>query len=105
MTQSQQLTEFYRAYKAWLNGGAPAYDIFSRHVGLCSSLIDWNNHRRATFDECKDTRKELKEQLIAEGLDEYYPFGGYAAYEYEARSSTAFMNEERIAWVSTHCGE
>lgn len=102
MKQSQQLTEFYRAYKAWLDGGAPAYEIFSHHVGLCSSLIDWNIHRCATLDECEDTRKELKEQLIAKGLDEYYPFGGQPVYEYEARSSTAFMNEERIAWVEAH---
>lgn len=29
------LTDFYRAYHAWLEAGAPTADsIFSRHVGL-----------------------------------------------------------------------
>lgn len=102
MKQSRELTLFYRAYKAWLDAGAPQgmEDIFQRHFGLCNSVVMWSIKNGVW--PFNDLKSELSGQLIAEGLDEYYPFGGLSTYEREAQSMTAFMNEARISWVHAH---
>ncbi|MFP3739980.1 hypothetical protein, partial [Burkholderia sp. SIMBA_019] len=39
--QSELLTQFYRAYAAWIDDGAPEGIIFSRQHGLCHNLQVW----------------------------------------------------------------
>lgn len=87
------LKEFYQAYAAWLDAGAPEDQPFSRAFGLCDNLCDKGFH---------DLWRELKGQLKSEGYDPAYPFGGSEVFENETDDLTFHLNPERIKWVKDH---
>lgn len=100
---SNELKEFYRAYKAWLDAGAPD-SYFSKHSGLCSNLINW-------FMACKfghsrkdmyNLDKEMSKQFTDAGLHRGYPFGERDYYR-DYKRDTQHLNPLRIKWVEEHC--
>ncbi len=97
--------EFLKAYRAWLDDGAPigysVYAGFTRGSGLCPNL------RRYVVTnggdgECLYTALEtLRDRLIVCFGDEYYPFNKNGSFDYlaETRTLTAYSNPKRIAFV------
>lgn len=97
--QSQQLTEFYKAYLAWVEAGAPEDDgqLLTRNVGLCTNLALFCEFAHEVPDY------ELEQQFRDAGLSVFYPFNGSSAqYRQEKHAGTCHLNEKRIAWVRKH---
>lgn len=90
---SEQLKEFYKAYAAWLDAGAPQCFPFKRHDGLCHNLSNWSD-----YDE--ELSEELLDQFDDAGLDWEYPFDDhwtkYSADDYK------HLNPARVSWVRKH---
>ncbi|UVD31660.1 hypothetical protein Pondi_00019 [Escherichia phage Pondi] len=87
------LKEFYQAYAAWLDAGAPEDQPFSRAYGLCDNLFTRG---------CYDILRELKGHFKSEGYDPAYPFGGSEVFETEMDNEEMHLNPERIKWVKDH---
>lgn len=102
MTQSQKLTEFYRAYLAWVLQGADVeHPTFSRSLGLCHNfwLFAGGMDNRV---EARDLENELSAQFKAAGLDKAYPFNNGNASLYEQEGSYKHYNSQRLQWVIDH---
>jgi hypothetical protein len=99
------LADFYKAYVAWLDTGAIVMTYltgnksFTREYGLCANLVIWTKNKG--FDEplCNALENALDMQLILDGLDRLYPFGGKQLYEKEYATRTQHLNPKRVAWV------
>lgn len=102
MSQSKDLTAFYREYAEWLNKGAPAHSPFHKDDGLCFSLYFSKN---TVVTRIRRLKAEMLEQFIAAGLHEKFPFnnGDHDAYLREARGMTMHLNPARTQWVKDHC--
>jgi len=101
-TQSDKLTEFYRAYLAWIEAGAPIeHSMFSRSLGLCHSswlfAVGMDN-----YVEARDLEKELNDQFEDAGLDGAYPFNEGELWKYEREASYKHLNDKRLQWVIDH---
>ena len=90
------LKEFYQAYAAWLDAGAPDNKPFSRAVGLCANLTRF-------ADAPDDLRREMIGQFKAAGLDSRYPFGSEVGYYIFYIFAKQHLNPKRIEWVREHC--
>lgn len=88
------LKEFYQAYAAWLDAGAPDLQPFDRRHGLCS---------QAMKRPYSVPLNEIKKQFVDAGLDSLYPFGGEEVFDVEYDNATAHLNSERNEWVREHC--
>lgn len=106
MTQSAELTKFYRDYLAWVESGAPEHPVFDRDSGLCLQINRYTND-----DIGNELADELENQFIDAGLCDTFPFngggvwfGGAGLSNYLAESSahTCHLNEARMAWVRDH---
>lgn len=106
MTQSKELTEFYQAYKKWLEEGAPAERPFFRYWGLCSNFTAWAHDYGAMNRQTIFTvGRELTQQFADAGLDIFMPFNamkGGDNYTEEAASHQTHLNPKRIQWVKEH---
>lgn len=98
MEQSQELHNFYLAYKKWLDDGAPEGKPFSRTFGLCYSIIQYSrkDHLGSILTD------EITKQFIDARLQNKYPFGKMV-YEQEHEYRTMHLNKKRIKWVNDHC--
>jgi hypothetical protein len=98
MSQSPELTAFYRAYAAWLDAGAPEVNVcFHRGIGLCGNLGSYA--QRHGFDTAT-----LGDELDLQFNGEAYPFNAdEVEYDYEADCDTSYLNPRRVAWVRAHC--
>lgn len=92
--QSKELTAFYRAYKQWLDDGAPDKDPFHRCCGLCVSVEDF-------ITEPFTVEEELHYQFKDAGLNPDYPFGEWN-YEYRSSNWEQHLDPLRIKWVEDH---
>lgn len=90
------LQQFYNAYAAWLDAGAPDDQPFTRHTGLCYNLYKFGGNN--------DVRKEMTRQFEEAGLDSHYPFNDGDVDDYEIRVDdlTQHLNLKRIQWVKDH---
>lgn len=95
--------EFLKAYRAWLDEGAPIgypnYWDFMRGSGLCPNL---RRYAAKNDRQCLYTALEtLRDRLIVCFGDEYYPFNKDGSFDYlaETRTLTAYLNPKRIAFV------
>lgn len=95
--QSQTLTNFYRAYLAWVEAGAPEKNEheFKRRIGLCSNL-HW-----FTFPN-DFPLEEMTRQFAAAGLDSFHPFSRSIEYRDEKVAGTCHLNNNRMSWVREH---
>lgn len=97
------LNEFYKHYLQWVDNGAPEHPIFKRDVGLCGQL---HRHVSVIYRDnnllALDVGFLLKQDLIGDGLDTHYPFGGSSVFLEERFRRTMHLNEERIAWVRSN---
>lgn len=89
------LKEFYQAYAAWLDAGAPEGQPFDRGYGLCDNLYDQYYCHRGLMNE-------MRGQFKKAGLDIDYPFGGSEVFEDETDNSTMHTNPLRVQWVKDH---
>ena len=92
------LKEFYQAYAAWLDAGAPSLEPFNRSSGLCANIVIFT-------DEPRELLREMKSQFKAAGLDSGYPFGCEGVYYMQCRNATQHLNPERIEWVRKHAAD
>jgi hypothetical protein len=100
--QSELLTQFYRAYLQWLEGGARE-DLmqFSRYHGLCGALRQWAN-RNAQI-EYPDLKEELTQQFMGYCTLFWHPFNQTTQhYNREVDRGEAHRNPARIQWVKDH---
>lgn len=91
---SKTLKEFYCAYAAWFDVGAPNFKPFSRAAGLCTNL--------SVFTKSDDAASEMKSQFVDAGLDPNYPFGGEDDYMGRSAARQQHLNLARIEWVKAH---
>jgi hypothetical protein len=96
--QSKELTQFYRDYAKWLDDGAPQYQPFSRHRGLCSNSVRYEAEMDKLYFE-------MKAQFIAANLPDTFPFdeGNGLKYFDTVDQATCYLNRARIQWVKDHC--
>ena len=91
------LKEFYQAYAAWLDAGAPQNKPFIRNAGLCHNLSIFTKDYERLLNE-------MRSEFKAAGLDADYPFNiDEAHYTYSSRTMMHYMNYKRIEWVREHC--
>jgi hypothetical protein len=110
MTQSTLLTQFYRAYTAWIDDGAPKRVLFRRDAGLCRNVMVWAEAIGQEGLQVRLLRDELRTQLKQAGMDMDYPFSPADAqhgphhyyYSIETNAEICHLNERRIAWVREH---
>jgi hypothetical protein len=108
--QSELLTQFYRAYAAWIDDGAPRRVLFRRDAGLCRNVMIWAEAIGKEGLEIRLLRDELRTQLKQANLDMNYPFSpkdapfGVAHYYHsdEQPNQTCYLNEDRIKWAREH---
>lgn len=103
-TQSKQILQFYQAYKAWLDAGAPGFTQempFHRSVGLCANLT-YYFHRHGGAVALINARQEMENQFKAFDLDRYFPFHYQQSDRFysEAATNTCHLNEYRIEWIN-----
>lgn len=100
--QSPELTEFYQAYKAWLDAGAPEdHPSFVQDTGLCGNL---RNYAQDAGYYGHQFVIELKQQFIDVDLPFNYPFHkNLSAYFVEVDQYTTHLNPDRNKWVEDHC--
>lgn len=79
---SPELLSYLRSWLQWIEDGAPDYQPYCRHSGLCSNA---------------PTSK--MQQELYDILGSAYPFGGAGRYYYDLATNQQHLNEERIAWV------
>ena len=90
--------EFLKAYRAWLDAGAPNRQPFLRRAGLCPNLHFF------TFDngiDLQTAEKRLTARLNRCFGNSYYPFtdGSPLGYLREMQAESAYLNPKRIAFV------
>lgn len=98
---SNELKEFYRAYKEWLDSGAPNYQPFERHVGLCSNITKFCEKKDLDVSVYMDIYREMIRQFRQAGLSGGFPFG-VLEYHREHSNGTQHLNTARIKWVEEH---
>lgn len=92
---NKTLKEFYQAYAAWLDAGAPDGQPFYRNVGLCHSL--------GKFGGDRDAYIEMGRQFEAAGLDYKYPFNNSQGDYYDMSGLYSHhLNPLRVQWVKNH---
>lgn len=100
--QSDTLTEFYRAYLAWVEAGTPKHPHFARCWGLCCNLADYyGGTTRASLSAADEMRMQFRQA----GLDEELPFNPYPGsrkYTEESLAYQCHLNPHRIQWVRDH---
>jgi hypothetical protein len=90
------LKDFYQAYAAWIEAGAPNGSPFSRSAGLCYNLQLFTEDYSALL-------YEMSSQFKSEGLDKHYPFNiGEEDYQYSSKKRNQYLNSRRIEWVMNH---
>ena len=98
-TTKEELKNFYKAYAAWLNAGAPDYKPFSRHEGLCYAL--------RMYAEDQGFKPLLRVSLREELDDQFnmkpYPFNiDRSHYARECLAGEVHRNLVRVDWVRKH---
>ena len=96
---SDNLKEFYRAYKAWLDAGAPDSNPFCRDVGLCANMGLWCLDKES-IDEAR-LYDEMCRQFHLACRSTAYPFGENE-YRIGRLSDSQHLNPARIKWVEEH---
>lgn len=102
MTQSFELTKFYRAYVAWLNAGSYENSIFSKDTGLCDCLQKYFRSKNWRPSDIMGIVVEMEDQFSDAGLDFLYPFNKGYYRLYKAEDNTKHLNPLRIKWVREH---
>lgn len=101
--QSERLTQFYRAYAAWVDDGAPFIPVFTRNSGLCRNLRLWSRAIGLGNQIIFDLSNEMRNQFLAARRNDSYPFDGHPlAYERDKAEQKLHLNEHRIKWVREH---
>lgn len=96
---SDHLKAFLSAYLEWVESGAPESDVFERFCGLCSNCKWYMRDIGLSESGAEIEVFNLQDLFTSEGLDEDYPFGGQALYEYESGNDDSHLNKARIDWV------
>jgi hypothetical protein len=109
MTQSLELTTFYRAYAKWLDEGAPHEKPFYRGNGLCGSLYDYLYTELVVKTDLVEQAflYEIRSQFEDAKLDRNFPFneGSRKAFLEEMKLLSFYLNPKRIQWVTDHCNQ
>ncbi|MFP3645166.1 hypothetical protein [Paraburkholderia sp. SIMBA_054] len=103
--QSELLTQFYRAYTAWIDDGAPERIIFHRNRGLCGNLRIWalSVGMNLLGDEYQAIRSEMYGQFRSRYMDGLHPFNdSLNEFNHEADTRTCHQNLQRIKWARRH---
>ena len=97
----KELREFYRAYKKWLDAGAPNEEPFDRSYGLCNALYVWSTLEGYSEVTKMELKIYLENEFHSSYTDYHYPFG---MREYIKRNNTKtnHLDPNRIAWVEAH---
>jgi len=98
---SNDLKEFYRAYKAWIDDGADLnHYLFKRRFGLCSNLLNFYHHG----DRANEALREMYSQFEDAGLSVDYPFDGCESKYFAAGliKESHHANPARVKWVEEH---
>lgn len=104
MSQSEELTTFYKAYLAWVEAGTPL-DLTMRGTdGLCGNLMRFCDAHYGFDKITMRTLDEMNIQFETAGLNHRYPFddGEYRIYRRFAETGALHLNPKRIQWVREH---
>lgn len=107
--QSQLLTQFYRAYTAWIDDGAPEGIIFSRQHGLCHNLQVWvRSIISMAGQEWYELDQEMRLQFQKTELHPIFPFNTGDRMYYQIEQNTmetslqCHSNANRLSWARKH---
>lgn len=94
-SQSYELKQFYLAYLAWVQDGAPEDNLhgFTRCFGLCTNLTAY-----LSSNEGYIFQSEMEWQFQKNGLYPSYPFG-MTDYTLRTRNHSLHECPKRLAWV------
>ena len=94
MKQSKNLTKFYKRYYKWAKKGGKQNNKynFDDYTGMCVNVEEMFSHRERT---------EMRDQFVAAGLSEYYPFGE-ANYDDCSDCGGMHKDQNRLRWVKKH---
>jgi hypothetical protein len=108
MNQSELLTQFYRAYVAWIDDGAPEGILFERGHGLCMNLRKFSKAIGLDAQQLYETGLEFVDQIVSAGLDIMYPFNAgermYYLIEQDlpGHGPSCHTNSIRLDWARNH---
>ena len=96
----EELKDFYKSYSDWVHCGAIENHPFTRHSGLCASLIRYGHQQGWNFNQRNKQAAAMRAQFDRAGLSMQYPFNtGKDDYDSEVRFGEAHLNNDRIMWV------
>lgn len=99
---SPELKAFYRAYRDWLDAGAPEFEPFARFDGLCCNISRlYRLEKPGDMELRKRLRDELGAQFRAAGLSDTFPFGERSYYLRHDKDSQ-HLHKPRVKWVREH---
>lgn len=91
---------FLKAYKAWVEAGAPKHQYFNREYGLCTNL---SNYIRNIHTDDEDTvwfiSDELTTMFKMDGLSALVPFNHPDRGQPRYKDEVHHENPWRIQWV------
>lgn len=108
---SEALKSFLQAYLSWVEQDAPVENVwgFYRGYAMCNNIgrMLYIGHHMGEyakldcpiFARMVEVVYELKANLIMDGLNDKYPFGGSDIFINERLNFTHHLNTERLAWV------
>ncbi len=93
--------EFLKAYRVWLDAGAPLDLFFTRYTGLCFNLKRYVQIHTSDGSFDWEPVYELRKRLVCVFGDADHPFneGSALAYDTEANRIECHLNPKRNAFV------
>lgn len=93
MSQSPELTQFYRDLWKWIQAGTPIPNEFNfkPYIGICSNA----------YNRSLNLYLELKDQLFEELGDTVFPFD-FSKQNYYGEANK-YTNPKRLNWIKSHC--
>lgn len=100
MSYQQIILNFLKAYKAWVEEGAPKHEIFKEH-GLCTNL---HNYARSIYGDDEDTVWYISDELVTmfrmDGLCALIPFNHPDKGQPRYNAEVHHENPWRMQWVA-----
>lgn len=102
MTQSKELTEFYRAYLKWYESCAVDNKVFKRRYALCACLEKYLESLGCSRKYVRYMKEEMEIQFKKASLHNVFPFNYGSLSDYRYEKDDRHLNPRRIAWVQDH---
>lgn len=103
--QRQRMIDFAKAYKAWVDSGAPEdHPIFRRWFSLCWCSVKWLRADKS-IDKPETTAHLLHQAMRSTWADGGqgcvdFPFGGHFRWTADKNGGAMHLNMWRMCWIN-----